>query len=320
MKFFYTLFFSVCGLLVFAQDSLRLTVNLEGFKKNDLLEIEIAGQTYLIDTEQKSIKGRSLYLDNVQRAIISLKNKITYVWLENGDIELNISKSQFPKNVSVNGSKSQDLWNEILVVEQDKRVSLLEKNIDHPVVETYMMIAESDLKPRDLSRIRAKMSAGVNDYTKYNLRQLDIKWSEVVKKGDQIFDFIAETSTGKEVDTKTLRGKYLLLDFAGTNCSWCWNTYPDMQESLVNYSSLEILTFNKDFKIASWNRHAKNNEVELPWPVLWKAENKKEIFEKYGVSSYPTYVLVSPEGKVLEYWRAGKDEKINKILAKYQVD
>ena len=302
---------------VVAQDSLRLTIRLEGFKKSDQLSIRIGGSGYNIPTSESEFQGIPIYLDKPQTGIVLFKNRFKSFWLENGDMELFISKSQFPKNVKISGSKSEELWNTILAANQDERAKILEKNIDHPVVNSYMMNSRPNLKPADLDRIRNMMSDEVNDFAKYNVTIFRYDKKEAVKKGDQLFDFVARTLNDEVIDTKALRGSYLLLDFAGTGCGYCWLSYPKMQELLPNYENLKVITFNNDYFIDKWEQIAERNNVDLPWPVLWKAENKREILEKYGVNIYPTYVLISPEGEILEYWRGSREEKLKSRLERH---
>lgn len=234
---------------VVAQDSLRLTIRLEGFKKNDQLSIRIGGSGYNIPTSESEFKGIPIHLDKPQTGIVLFKNRFKSFWLENGDMELFISKSRFPENVKISGSKSEELWNTVLAANQDERAKILEKNIDHPVVNSYMMNSRPNLKPADLDRIRNMMSVEVNDFAKYNVTIFRYDKKEAVKKGDQLFDFVARTLNDEVIDTKALRGSYVLLDFAGTGCGYCWLSYPKMQELIPNYENLKVITFNNDYFI-----------------------------------------------------------------------
>lgn len=306
--------------LASAQDSLRLTINLEGFKKNDKLVLYFNDQGHRLGTEKSQLRHTS-YLDGPQEAAVTFKNRIKSFWIENGDIELTISKATlFKQGVKVKGSKSELLNQDIKKANRAERAKLLEANIGHPIVKSYMRRHKPDLEADDIARIREKMPDEINEFAQYHLGMMDIKKSETLKVGDMMMDFVAMTAEDTQVDTKNLRGKYLLLDFAGTSCSWCWVTYPQMAKDLTGYENLNVLTFNEDYLVERWKKLAEKREIDLPWPVLWKAENKEDIFKSYGVNVLPTYLLVSPEGKILEYWRGGKEKKITKKLDKYGID
>jgi hypothetical protein len=93
-----------------------------------------------------------------------------------------------------------------------------------------------------------------------------------------------------------------------------------MAETLVEYKNLQVLTFNEDYNFKGWQNLADKRNIKLPWPVLWEAENKQEILTSYGINVLPTYLLISPEGIILERWQGGKDEKIEKKLEKHGVE
>jgi hypothetical protein len=54
----------------------------------------------------------------------------------------------------------------------------------------------------------------------------------------------------------------------------------------------------------------------LPWPVLWKGDNKLEIFERYNVEGWPLHFLISPEGKVIDTWYGSGGNRLAKKLGK----
>ena len=40
---------------------------------------------------------------------------------------------------------------------------------------------------------------------------------------------------------------------------------------------------------------------ELPWLHVLNGEGTNDVAELYGVQSYPTYVLIAPDGKVVQW-------------------
>ena len=93
-----------------------------------------------------------------------------------------------------------------------------------------------------------------------------------------------------------------------------------MSKTLVNYKNLQTFTFNLDFRHSQWQKIATQRNIELPWPVLWKAENKQEIIDRYGINVLPTYYLISPDGTILDRWQAGKVEKLIRKLEQHKVN
>ena len=54
-----------------------------------------------------------------------------------------------------------------------------------------------------------------------------------------------------------------------------------------------------------WKESVRENE--LPWLLVLDAEDS--VSERYGIVAAPTYVLIDPEGKVVE-WTIGEHESI----------
>ena len=56
-----------------------------------------------------------------------------------------------------------------------------------------------------------------------------------------------------------------------------------------------------------WKAAAKKSK--LPWKLVIDTEGEGSVAEKYGIVAAPTYVLIDPDGKVVE-WTIGEFESI----------
>jgi glutathione peroxidase-family protein len=138
-----------------------------------------------------------------------------------------------------------------------------------------------------------------------------------VKVDSEIYDFTGQDKDGNSFNTKDYRGKYLLLDFAATGCGPCWSGYPELVTETSKYDNLEVLTFNQDDAIETWQSIADQRDIQLDWPVLWTGETKKEVFEIYNIQGWPNFFLISPEGKVLHNWMGSGGEQLQSTLSKF---
>lgn len=311
--------FCLWSLNLTAQDSLRLTLDLDGFNTKDEVYLILGDTAYKIDTSQDSFQlNRSI--KEPRMAMIRFKSRAQTFWVENGEITVEVPKRGFIGGVKVSGSSSQSLWEEILKAPKDERAKILEENIDTKMAQSYLSSRSNKLFPEDQERLLAMSNPKTNDLAKYSISLLGLDVSERLKEGDPMMDFIASTIDDQQTSTEDLRGKFILLDFAGTGCGWCWVEYPNMVESLEKYENLEVLTINQDFAHEQWQKRADQKNIKLPWPVLWKAENKKEILAKYGIQVLPTHYLISPEGIILERWQGAKDNKLERALEKHKVN
>lgn len=318
-KYAITLVLILISSSIYAQDSLRLTFKLDGFKEKDRLTISLSEGGYRIPTDKKELTI-TRKLKSPESVAIIYKSRVQSFWIDNNDIEVTISKSNFKKGIEVKGSPSEELWQLIISSPKEKRAQILAKYIDGEVAQSYLAGNSNALLPEDKERLLAMSGSETVDYAKYNVSLLGLDTKGKLKAGDPMMDFSASTIDNESISTENLRGKYILLDFAGTGCGWCWITYPQMAKTLVQYKNLQVLTINQDYAHEKWQKIADNKQVDLPWPVLWKSENKQEIFETYGVQVLPTYYLISPEGMILERWQGGKDERIERLLEKHGIE
>lgn len=114
------------------------------------------------------------------------------------------------------------------------------------------------------------------------------------KKGEDISNLEIILIDGKTISVKDyLDGKTpLLLDVGGTWCGGCVAQEPIIK-ALAEKKSVKVIgIFGHDTK-ERVEKYVKTHQ--LNWPVALMSESFKEAFR---INSYPTYILVSPEGKI----------------------
>lgn len=116
------------------------------------------------------------------------------------------------------------------------------------------------------------------------------------EKSKTVLDFKAVDLDGKPFNALTLKGKTVLLDFWAVWCAPCIAAFPTLKQ------------LNKDFKdknfevvgIASYSGTAKDvskfvKKHELDYRVIIGGP---DLVERFDVIGYPTYFLISPDGKI----------------------
>lgn len=126
-------------------------------------------------------------------------------------------------------------------------------------------------------------------------------------------------NTGKPLTLKDLKGKVVLLDFWTLCCINCIHIFPDLAKLEKKYANELVVIGVHSAKFDN----EKNSEsirkailrYELKHPVVNDADQK--IWNAYEASSWPTLVLIDPEGNYLgETTGEGKYELLDKVIGK----
>ncbi len=115
------------------------------------------------------------------------------------------------------------------------------------------------------------------------------------KDGHDISNFVINLLDGTTTRVKDLikEKKYLLIDVGGTWCGGCIKQEPTIKK-LYESGKVEVIGLF-DFDTAqSVREYVKKHN--LKWPVALVDSSFKDMFR---VVSFPTYILVSPEGKII---------------------
>lgn len=118
-------------------------------------------------------------------------------------------------------------------------------------------------------------------------------------------DFTLKDIEGNDFSLSSLRGKYVILDFWGSWCGWCIKGMPQMKEYYKKYAGkFEILGIDCNDTEQKWKDAVKKNE--LPWKHVYNPRAKSEadaandVCSKYGITGFPTKIVISPEGKIVK--------------------
>lgn len=110
--------------------------------------------------------------------------------------------------------------------------------------------------------------------------------------------FTLNDINGKPLSLESFRGKYVILDFWGSWCGWCIKGFPKMKEYYAKYKGkLEILGIDCRDTEADWKAAVEKHQV--PWLNVY-CPGSATVEADYGVSSYPTKIIIGPDGKIVQ--------------------
>lgn len=125
-------------------------------------------------------------------------------------------------------------------------------------------------------------------------------------------DFETVTLTGDYLTAEDLRGKVVLMDFWFTSCPPCQRALPGLRKMSRKMadSPFVIVSVSTDQDQATLREFIARNGME--WPQVWDKDH--ELVRKLGITSYPTYLVVSHEGEIL-YSTRGWSERVDMEVA-----
>lgn len=127
--------------------------------------------------------------------------------------------------------------------------------------------------------------------------------------GSTIPDFDFTDFNGKKRKFGEFRGKYVLLDIWGLWCPACMDELPHLKEAYTQFKerNFEIIGLNTDERTPDTLR--KSFELYgVKWTQATLDSVRTLIAERMMISSFPTTMLISPEGKILSLSRSERDE------------
>jgi thiol-disulfide isomerase/thioredoxin len=115
-------------------------------------------------------------------------------------------------------------------------------------------------------------------------------------------DLVVTTVDGKPFSLKSLRGKWILLDFWGTWCGSCIAEEPTLMDAYEGWSRdgrLAMVSASVDDTVEQVRRHVAENK--LPWiQIILGPREHTNVPETFGVDGYPSIMLISPRGELIE--------------------
>lgn len=180
--------------------------------------------------------------------------------------------------------------------------SYLENNLNNEIAPYVIMKLDAEELIAAYGRMGEKAKGSIvyplaTDAVNKANRQIERDRIQASLTGNAAPDFKLPDLDGNMKSLSDYRGKWVILDFWGSWCPWCIKGFPELKELYAKYApdSLEIIGIDCREDDAAWRKGVADHQ--LPWVQLYNSADAgtENIF---GVSGYPTKVIVDPEGKV----------------------
>lgn len=128
---------------------------------------------------------------------------------------------------------------------------------------------------------------------------------EALSKGKPAPDFNMMDENGKTYRLSDFRGKYVLMDIWSTTCGPCVKAMPDLIETADRYKRYEnivIMSLALNPGQEGWVKFMKNKEFFGKMTNMRCTDNASKFMDDYAVWVLLRYVLIDPEGNIVDAW------------------
>lgn len=131
-------------------------------------------------------------------------------------------------------------------------------------------------------------------------------------------DFSIKDTLGRVANLSDFKNKYVLIDFWASWCGPCRRNNPTLKDIYNQYKAkgLRVLSVSVDKDPKNWKKAIR--EDKMNWTQGSDLIGPKSLpAVRYGVTAYPTYILLDPTGKIILKSEGDIDfvsEKMKKIL------
>lgn len=161
-----------------------------------------------------------------------------------------------------------------------------------------------------------KLLAQKKDLDDADALKKEIKTSlETLKKtqaGSPIPDIKYPTIDGTIFDIKSLRGKYIIVDFWASWCGPCRKSIPKLKHlyELYHDKGFDIMSISIDTDKDAWKKAMM--EEGMPWHQVLSPDKNKTMSD-FNIQGVPTLFIVDPNGRIVEKF-TGYSTQVDEIL------
>ena len=299
-----------CAVTVHAQLSapLRLQGKVSGNHQGKIyLQKYIDRYYHIVDSAVVRQDGTFSFTNNVvlpeiYGLSVSLSDTPFLVFLDNGDIAVQLNTARGYQGSTITGSATHDLYTEF---HRERRRDLTAFIQQHPksVVPLYILYREyvSRLSSAEIQHNLSLVDASLQQTTYAKILRDVLKTCEITDIGQQAPDFTVQDVDGHKVRLSDFTGRgYLLLDFWASWCGPCRKENPNVVSAYNTYKGrgFDVLAVSLDKTREAWLKGIQQDALQYHHVSELKFWDS-DIARLYGIRAIPSNLLLDKDGKIV---------------------
>lgn len=208
---------------------------------------------------------------------------------------------------SVVFEKARKLRSDNSEKEEKLKLDFIKKNPGSLVSMYFLSGLQNSLNFQDLKAVYEKLSAAHKNSTFAKEIAGKISSMEATAIGKKAVAINKVDINGKPVNLESLKGKYVLIDFWGSWCGPCRQSHPHLKSLYAKYKAdgFEILGIAQEQGASlessrkAWTKAIQEDGIN--WLQVLNNEGVEQFnaVKAYGVTAFPTKILLDKEGKII---------------------
>lgn len=142
-------------------------------------------------------------------------------------------------------------------------------------------------------------------YHKINHKLTEMEKAVVGQKAPAIAGL---DSKDKPLSLADFKGKYVLVDFWSSGCTWCRAETPNLKKTYEEFKddNFTILGVSTDYRKADWTKAIEEDKAYWNQLILPR-DTRNETLKAYSIIAIPEILLVDPDGKIIAKGLRGEE-------------